>query len=120
MENSGGNDNGLAAFSAGRWRNGYGCEGGCLEQEQGNVQFSYPQVLIVSTPEVIRAAHLRQQKNQESVVKIERAFMKHSSQACVLGSGGCGVRTMQCLLQLGSLQLEFCLQQLVNKSLRAL
>lgn len=86
--------------------------GGRLEQEQGSVQFSCPQVLVVSTPEVIRAVHLRQQnRGQGSVFKIERACMKHSSQVRVLGTAGCGLHTMQHLLQ-----LEFCLQQLVNES----
>lgn len=67
----------------------------------------------LSTPEVIRAVHLRQQnREQGSVFKIERACMKHSSQVCVLGTAGCGVHAMQHLLQ-----LEFCLQQLVNESL---
>lgn len=37
--------------------------------------------------------------------------MKHSSQVRVLGTAGCGLHTMQHLLQ-----LEFCLQQLVNES----
>lgn len=48
-------------------------------------QFSYPQLFTVSTWEIIRVVHLRQQNWEEgSVFKIGRACMNPASLPCML------------------------------------